>query len=116
MYKKIREYCLKKKETSEDFPFGPENAVFKVNGKLFGILNIPEPQSLNLKCEPELAIELRKNYKAVTPGYHMNKEHWNTIALDGSIELSQIENWIDMSYFLVIRGMAKKHQRRILGE
>jgi predicted DNA-binding protein (MmcQ/YjbR family) len=105
----VREYCLKKSgKITEGFPFGEGVLVFKVNQKIFLLLLLDvHPQSMNLKCDPERAIELRERYEAVQPGYHMNKKHWNTIVLDGSIPPREIRAMIDHSYDLV-SGNSKK--------
>jgi predicted DNA-binding protein (MmcQ/YjbR family) len=80
----IREYCLKKKGVTEEFPFDEETLVFKVMGKIFILASLDSiPLQFNLKCDPEKAIELREEYEAVQPGYHMNKRHWNTVIIDG---------------------------------
>ena len=97
----IREYCIAKEDTSEGLPFGDDVLVSKVFGKIFAFLNLEGPPRLSLKCDPELAIELRERYKAVNPGYHLNKKHWNTISLDGSILDKEIFLWIDHSYNIV---------------
>jgi len=87
----IREYCLLKKGVTEEFPFDEETIVFKVMGKIFLLTNINDPEiSVNLKCDPEKAIELREKYESVRPGYHMNKKHWNTVIIDGSISDNEI--------------------------
>ncbi len=111
----IRSYCLKKAETTESFPFDNDTLVFKINGKMFVLMAIDEPLSINLKCDPDIAIELREQYDAVTQGYHMNKKFWNTILLDDSIPDKLIKNWIDDSYRLVVEKMPKKDRLRILG-
>lgn len=98
----LREYCLSKPEAEETLPFGPDTLVFKVNGKIFLLAGLDEPVlSFNVKCDPELALELRASYPAVQPGYHMNKKHWNTIVVDGSIPVKLLKEWIDHSYDLV---------------
>ena len=81
----LRDYCLNKKDSTESFPFGEDTLVFKVKGKIFALVNLGGDLSINLKCDPSLAIELRERYTSVTSGYHMNKKHWNTINLDGSV-------------------------------
>ena len=103
----IREYCLKKKGAiTEEFPFGEDVLVFKVHGKLFLLTRLEQrPLSLNLKCEPELAIELRERYTSVQPGYHMNKKYWNTITLDDSIPSREVYKMIDHSYEQVVSGL-----------
>jgi predicted DNA-binding protein (MmcQ/YjbR family) len=99
----LREYCLRKSgKVTEGFPFGEDILVFKVNKKIFLLLPLDvHPQTMNLKCDPERAIELRERYDAVQPGYHMNKKHWNTIVLDGSIPPQEIRAMIDHSFDLV---------------
>jgi predicted DNA-binding protein (MmcQ/YjbR family) len=97
----LREYCLSKKFVTESLPFGIDTLVFKVNGKIFALANLDGDLSINLKCDPGLAIELRERYTSVIPGYHMNKKHWNTIILDGSVSDNEVFSWIDHSYDLV---------------
>ena len=104
---KVRKYCLKKKGVTEGFPFNEDTLVFKVMGKMFCLTDLSRPFGLNLKCDPELAIELREKYEGVTPGYHMNKTHWNTVILDGSIPPGEIERMIDRSYALVVKGLPR---------
>ena len=94
----LREYCISKKNATESFPFGDDTLVFKTDGKIFALVNLDGDLSINLKCEPALAIELRERYTSVIPGYHMNKTHWNTINLDGSVPDKEIFSWIDHSY------------------
>lgn len=97
----LRDHCISKKGASESFPFGDETLVFKVAGKIFALVNLEGDLSINLKCDPALAIELRERYSSVTAGYHMNKKHWNTVMLDGSVADKEIFSWIDHSYDLV---------------
>jgi predicted DNA-binding protein (MmcQ/YjbR family) len=99
---KLREYCISKKGVTESFPFGDDTLVFKAGGKIFALVNLNGDLSINLKCDPLLAIELRERYSSVTPGYHMNKKHWNTVLLDGSVPDKEILSWIDHSYNLII--------------
>jgi predicted DNA-binding protein (MmcQ/YjbR family) len=109
----IREHCLKKKGVTEEFPFDEETLVFKVAGKIFLLASLEAiPLQINIKCDPEKAIELREEYDSVLPGYHMNKKHWNTIIIDGTIPTSNLFEWIDDSYSLVIAGL-KKSERKI---
>jgi len=98
----LREYCISKKGVTESFPFGDDTLVFKAEGKIFALVNLEGDLSINLKCDPALAIELRERYSSVIPGYHMNKKHWNTILLDGSVPDKEILSWIDHSYSLII--------------
>lgn len=105
----IREYCLAKKGVEECLPFGEDTLVFKVMGKLFLLTNIESnPVRFNVKCNPEKALELRENFHCVIPGYHMNKQHWNTIICDGSATRKQIQEWIDDSYSLIVNSLTKK--------
>ncbi|OYW19521.1 MAG: MmcQ-like protein [Sphingobacteriales bacterium 12-47-4] len=100
----LRDYCLSKPGAEEALPFGPDTLVFKVNGKAFLLVGLDsEDLRFNVKCDPELALELREQYPCVLPGYHMNKKHWNTIVVDGSINDAQLREWIDHSYDLVAR-------------
>ncbi len=103
----LREYCILKTDVEECTPFGPDTLVYKVKGKIFALANLDGELSVNLKCEPSLAIELREEYPAVTPGYHMNKKHWNTIMTDGSVPDKLFFSWIDHSY-TIVSGAAKK--------
>ena len=97
----LREYCLSKPGAEETFPFGDNTLVFKINGKIFALANLDGDPTINLKCNPSLALELRENYPCVIPGYHMNKKHWNTVVLDGSVPDKKVFGWIDHSYDLV---------------
>ncbi|GAA4848414.1 MmcQ/YjbR family DNA-binding protein [Algivirga pacifica] len=103
-----RDYCLSFPGTTEHTPFDEVTLVFKVMGKMFALTNMDTFESINLKCDPEKAIELREKYTAVLPGYHMNKKHWNTVLIDGSISDQQLKEWIKESYDLVIKGLPKK--------
>ena len=98
---KFRGLCLSLNDVTEEFPFGPGTLVYKVKGKMFALTDIEMFESVNLKCDPEEAIELRERYAAVQPGYHMNKAHWNTIIMDNSISDKLIEKWVIDSYELV---------------
>jgi predicted DNA-binding protein (MmcQ/YjbR family) len=102
----VRNYCLAKAATSEELPFGDDTPVFKVVGKVFAITDI-DAVSINLKCDPERALELRAQYEGVQPGYHMNKKHWITVMLDGSVPRREVESWIDDSYALVVASLPK---------
>ena len=106
----LREYCLSKKHAGESFPFGEDTLVFKVSGKIFALVNLDGDLSINLKCDPAYALELREKYPSVIPGYHMNKKHWNTIILDGSVPDREVFKWIDHSYDL-ISGKHKSDSR-----
>ncbi len=104
----FRDYCLSKPAATEGAPFGPDNIVFKVKGKMFALLALDEvPTRVNLKCDPDLALELRDRYEQVEPGYHMNKKHWNTVVLDGVIPDREVKTMIDHSYELVAKSLPK---------
>lgn len=110
----LKKYCLRKKGAWEDFPFDEETLVFKVGSKMFGLTNInSEVLSINLKCDPDLSLSLRNDYTSVKPGFHMNKEHWNTVILDETLEDVKIKWLIDLSYELVVKGMSKKERDRL---
>ena len=109
----LHEYCLSKKGAFEDYPFDEVTLCFKVVGKIFAITSLNIPLSVNLKCDPELATDLRERYEDVQPGYHMNKKHWNTVITDGEIPDREIKKMIDHSYELIIQGLSKR-QRELL--
>ncbi|MGZ8536680.1 MAG: MmcQ/YjbR family DNA-binding protein [Flavisolibacter sp.] len=105
----LRDYCLNKPGVEETLPFGPDTLVYKVSGKMFLLTGLDDAQlSFNVKCDPEKAVELREQYACVSPGYHMNKQHWNTIKVDGSLSARQLKEWIDHSYDLVKESLPKK--------
>lgn len=110
----FRKYSLSKKCVIEDFPFGEETLVLKVAGKIFAITSFENPLSVNLKCDPELAIELREKYDEVQPGYHMNKKHWNTVDFEGRISDNELKKMIDHSYALVVKGLPKSQREKLL--
>lgn len=113
----LRGYCLAKHFTSEGFPFDNDTLVFKVAEKMFGLVSLDSnPLSINLKCDPERAIELREQHEAITPGFHMNKQHWNTVMLDGSLPRSLVLELIDHSYDLVYRSLPKKTRDLLEGQ
>jgi predicted DNA-binding protein (MmcQ/YjbR family) len=100
----LRDYCLSKPGAEETTPFGPDTLVYKVHGKMFLLTGLDEETlSFNVKCDPDLAEELRAEYDCVQPGYHMNKKHWNTIVVDGSVPVMKLKEWIDHSYDLVTK-------------
>ncbi len=109
-----REYCLSFAGVTEDFPFDEEVLVFKVRGKIFSLTNVDSFISINLKCEPELALDLREQYDAVLPGYHMNKKHWNTVLMDESLNNDKIRAMISHSYNLVVKKLPKNIQKDLL--
>ncbi len=109
----FRDYCLKKKGVTEEFPFDETTLVFKVLGKMFALTDTEESFRINLKCDPELVDERREKYASVIPGYHMNKKHWNTIIIDDTISDALLLEWIDDSYELVIGKMTRKQQNEL---
>jgi predicted DNA-binding protein (MmcQ/YjbR family) len=109
----LRDYCLQKPGTTEGLPFGEDTLVFKVGEKLFLLISISTGDSFNVKCDPELAIELRERYAEVQPGYHMNKKLWNTVSLNGTLTKKQLCEMIDHSYEQVFKGLPKKMQEEI---
>ncbi|MFA6598378.1 MAG: MmcQ/YjbR family DNA-binding protein [Ignavibacteriaceae bacterium] len=111
---KVREYCLKKKGVTETLPFDEETPVYKVAGKMFCLANLTPPISINLKCDPEKAVELREKYDAVQPGYHMSKVHWNTIFLASNIQDNLIYEWIDESYNLIVAKLSKAEKEKLV--
>lgn len=109
----IRDYCLSKPATSEDMPFGPDTLVLKVAGKMFALSNLEGDLRINLKCNPEKAIELREEHHAIQPGFHMNKKHWNTVYIDGSLSAKFIMELIDHSYDMVVKSLPLKKRKEI---
>jgi len=103
----IRTFCLSKKGVSEEFPFDEDTLVFKVMGKIFCLTSLDNPVSVNLKCDPEKAVILREEHEEIQPGYHMNKVHWNTVSLIGSLSDKFILDLIEHSYNLVVKGLSK---------
>jgi predicted DNA-binding protein (MmcQ/YjbR family) len=111
----FREYCLAKNGVTEGTPFGEAVLVFKVGGKMFALVALDEiPATANLKCDPDLALELRDRYEQVQPGYHMNKKHWNTIEIESGIPIAELRKMIDHSYELVVKSLPKAAQRKLL--
>jgi predicted DNA-binding protein (MmcQ/YjbR family) len=104
----IRKYCIAKPGVTEGFPFNDTALVFKVAGKMFALLDLSEEaRGISLKCDPEMAIELREQHPEVTPAYHFNKQHWNGVKLKGSISNSQLKEWIDHSYSIIVDSLPK---------
>lgn len=112
----LRTYCLTKPGVSEELPFGPDTLVFKVGGKIFLLVGLDaQPLSFNVKCNPERAIELREQYPhSVFPGYHMNKQHWNTIIVNGELSIQHLQHHIDHSYELIFNKLPQKLRDDIL--
>ena len=105
----FRAHCLAKKGATEGTPFGPDDIVFKVGGKMFALLAFEEvPPRANLKCDPDLALELRDRYEQVEPGYHMNKKHWNTVEIESGIPDIELRKMIDHSYELVAKKLSRR--------
>jgi predicted DNA-binding protein (MmcQ/YjbR family) len=111
---KFKNYCLNKKGVTECFPFDDETLVFKVGSKMFALTNINKPiLEVNLKCEPFMSEDLRRDFNAIKPGYHMNKKHWNTIILDGSIQDDKLFFLVDLSYELVYKKLKKSEKEQL---
>lgn len=112
------EYCLSKKGVTEHFPFDQDTLVFKVGGKMFALSSLIQWEkgkpSVNLKCDPERALELRAEYEAIQPGFHMSKTHWNTVLINGGIVDQLVRELIDHSYNLVFQSLKKAEQQQIL--
>lgn len=111
----LREYCMLKPGVTEEFPFDDVTLVFKVMGKMFALTNLDGDWSLNLKCDPDKAIELREQFPAIQPGYHMSKIHWNTVMMDGSLSSKLILELIDHSYQLVVDKLPVKVRQELKG-
>jgi len=103
----FRAYCLNRKGVTESFPFDNKVLVFKVFGKMFVLLDVDEFSSFNAKCDPDRAIKLREEYPGIIPGYHMNKQHWNTVTTDGSVPDQLMKELVDHSYDLVFSSLPK---------
>lgn len=112
----IVSYCLAKKAAKEDYPFGADSLVTKIEGKMFALISLnrdKEPLSISLKCDPVIAVNLREQHQAVVPGYHLNKKHWNTVYLGQDLRPEDIRPMIDHSYDLVFKGLTKKQRESI---
>lgn len=107
------EYCLAKPGVTDHFPFDENTLVFKVMGKMFALTDVNEFSGINLKCEPDLAVELRERYQAVKPGYHMNKIHWNTVEVNSDAPDKIVYEWIDLSYQLIVKSLTKKQREEL---
>lgn len=110
----LRNYCIGKKGVTESFPFDKNTLVFKVKGKIFALANINEFDSINLKCAPSKAIDLRAEFQSIQPGYHMNKNHWNTVYCHAELSNQQIKKLIDDSYQLVVEQLPKYIQKELI--
>lgn len=109
----LRDHCLTLQGVTEDFPFGEDTLVFRVGVKIFLLTGLTEANRFNVKCDPELAVELRERYNEVQPGYHMNKKHWNTVYMDGQLTRKQLCEMVEHSYDLVLKSLPKKEQEKI---
>lgn len=110
----ITNYCLSKNGAIEDFPFDEETLVIKVGGKMFALIPLEKiPLQINLKCDPEKAIELREEHESIQPGWHMSKKYWNTVIVDGNIRWSDLKGWIDHSYDEVVKGLSKTVREKL---
>lgn len=112
-FDQFRNYCLALPSTSEDFPFDEQTLVFRVEGKIFALCDVENFSSINLKCEPELAIQLREEHEQVQPGFHMNKKHWNTIYIHQGLSDKKVFEWILHSYYCVVKTLSKKMQKEL---
>ncbi|MEZ5016718.1 MAG: MmcQ/YjbR family DNA-binding protein [Flavipsychrobacter sp.] len=122
-FESFRTYCLSKPATTEDYPFDGTSAWIKVAGKLFALANVMEMKMgkeeippfhfINLKCDPERAVELREEYEAIQPGWHMNKKHWNSVYLNHGLRDSFIKELIDHSYNIVVASLPKKTREEL---
>jgi predicted DNA-binding protein (MmcQ/YjbR family) len=110
----LRSWCLAQSGAIEDFPFTDEHSVFKVGGKMFAISALGRmPLVVSVKCEPELAVQLRDTYAAIRPGYHLNKRHWNTITIDGSLPDQLVRDLVQDSYDLVVSALPKRTREQL---
>jgi len=110
----LREYCITKKGVTESFPFDEVTLVFKVGGKMFALTNLDGEPTVNLKCDPERAIDLREQHASIVPGYHMSKVHWNTIYLNGDLPENLLKELVDLSYGLVLASLPKAKRLEVL--
>jgi predicted DNA-binding protein (MmcQ/YjbR family) len=110
----LRAWCLEHPGAEETFPFSPETSVFKVGGKVFAISRLDsEPLTVSVKCEPELAAQLRLDYPAIEPGYHLNKRHWNTLTLDGSLDDGMVRDLVEDSYDLIVSALPARTRSQL---
>jgi len=109
----VRQICIEKKGVTEGFPFDDVTLVLKVGGKMFALIDLDKIPSVNLKCDPERSIDLRERYDEIIPGYHMNKQHWNTVLLEGNLPDNLVAGLIDHSYELVFASLPKKVQEEV---
>ncbi len=116
MMEPLREYMLSKPGCTADFPFGPEAMVFRVGGKMCGLLAWEEvPVYISLKCDPERSVELREQYTGINGAWHMNKKHWHSVAMDGSVDMELAQELMDRSYELVVATLPGRERERLRG-
>jgi len=109
----FRSFCLSRKGVTEEFPFDENTLVYKVMGKMFALTDLQSFESINLKCDPEMAVQLREQHASVLPGYHMNKRHWITVLMDGSVPDRLIREWIEISYGLIVARLPKSKKTEL---
>ncbi|MEJ2005728.1 MAG: MmcQ/YjbR family DNA-binding protein [Cyclobacteriaceae bacterium] len=109
----FRDYCLKKAGVTEEFPFDNNTLVFKVMNRMFALADVDHFESINLKCDPEKALQLRERFSGIRPGYHMNKKHWNTVEMDGTVPDNLVIEMIDESYALVVAGLPPRARNEL---
>lgn len=109
----LRDHCLTLPGTSESFPFDESTLVFKVMNKIYALVNLDGDLSINLKCDPEKAVDLRELYSFIVPGYHMNKKHWNTVHIDEAVPGVLVKELINHSYHLVVKGLSRKDKENL---
>ncbi|GHF08146.1 DNA-binding protein [Amycolatopsis deserti] len=110
----LKRLCLSLPGAREEFPFGEANSVFKVAGKMFALSPLASrPLRVSLKCDPDLAVQLRRDHPAITAGYHLNKRHWNTVVLDGSVPEDLVREMVEDSYDLVVAGLPRREQEKL---
>jgi len=112
----LRDYCLGKPGAEETFPFGDDTMVFKVGNKIFLLASLEGSRTFNAKSDPDRAVELREMHSEVTPGFHMNKKHWNTVDMEGRLTTKQIHEMVDDSYNLIFKSLPRKTQAEVSGE
>ena len=109
----LLQYCQSRPAASEEYPFGEGVAVFKVGGRMFALVPVAGEVEVSLKCDPGLALDLRARYPAIRPGYHLNKQHWNTITVDGTVADDQVLELVDHSYDIVVDGLSRAARQRL---
>lgn len=110
----LTNHCLTKKSVEQTFPFDEDTLVFKVAGKMFALISLSDPHSVNLKCDPSISVELRQEYEAVQPGFHMDKNHWNTVHFNQDLSDKEILKLVDHSYECVVKKLPKKLRETLI--